>query len=145
MSNESRNRKGFTLVELMAVVVVLAILAGVALPKFFDYSQQARIASCKGTLGGVRAGIANYYADQAITATAAYPTLVQLQTTGTVMQEQLPHNPFITETTASNTIVAGVWASPPPVVAGGAGWAYDAAAGKFWCNSDTAGIDENEF
>ena len=35
--------------------------------------------ACKGTLGGVRAGVANFYADAAITTgTAAYPTLIQL-------------------------------------------------------------------
>ena len=69
------NRKGFTLIELMAVIVILAILAGVALPKYFDYAEQAKIASCKGTLGGVRAGIANFYANKAINTTAAYPVL----------------------------------------------------------------------
>ena len=65
MNRNSVIRTGFTLIELMAVVLILAILAGVALPKFFDYQTRAREAACKGTLGGVRAGIANYYADQA--------------------------------------------------------------------------------
>ena len=39
----------------MRRIVVLAILAGVALPKYFDYSANAKASSCKGTLGGVRA------------------------------------------------------------------------------------------
>ena len=60
MRSMSGSRAGFTLIELMAVVLILAILAGVALPKFFDYQTQAREAGCKGTLGGVRAGIANF-------------------------------------------------------------------------------------
>jgi prepilin-type N-terminal cleavage/methylation domain-containing protein len=32
---------GFTLVELIAVIVVLAVLAGVAIPRYFDYSDRA--------------------------------------------------------------------------------------------------------
>ena len=61
------HQRAFTLVELLVVVLMLAILAGVALPKFFDYQVTGREAACKGALGGVRAGIANYYADQALT------------------------------------------------------------------------------
>ncbi len=66
MNRNSVIRTGFTLIELMAVVLILAILAGVALPRFFDYQARAREAACKGTLGGVRAGIANWYANEAI-------------------------------------------------------------------------------
>ena len=57
MNHVHTNRKGFTLIELIAVIVVLAILAGVALPKYFDYSANAKTSACKGTLGGIRAGI----------------------------------------------------------------------------------------
>ncbi|MBY0310833.1 MAG: prepilin-type N-terminal cleavage/methylation domain-containing protein [Phycisphaerales bacterium] len=40
-----RSRDGFTLMELLVMIVVLAILAGVAIPKYFDYSERARISS----------------------------------------------------------------------------------------------------
>jgi prepilin-type N-terminal cleavage/methylation domain-containing protein len=135
----ARTRKGFTLIELIAVIVVLAILAGVALPKYFDYAAQAKESACKGVLGGVRAGIANFYANEAITGTAAYPTLVQLQTLGTVMQEAIPENPY----NGDATIAAAVWDANDPPVAGTNGWNYDASVGRFWANSDTIG--ENEF
>lgn len=39
---------GFTLVELIAVLVVLAILAGVAAPRFFNYREQAQLSAAKG-------------------------------------------------------------------------------------------------
>jgi prepilin-type N-terminal cleavage/methylation domain-containing protein len=135
----TRKRRGFTLIELIAVIVVLAILAGVALPKYFDYAAQAKESACKGVLGGVRAGIANFYANEAINGTAAYPTLAELQTLGTVMQEPIPENPY----NGDNTISAANWNAANPPVNGNNGWNYDAGAGKFWANSDTVG--ENEF
>jgi len=138
-TNRSRARKGFTLIELIAVVVVLAILAGVALPKYFDYAAQAKVSACKGALGGVRAGVANFYANEAISGTAGYPTLAELEAVGTVMQELIPDNPY----NNSNDVAAATWDSANPPVSGAAGWNYDAAAGKFWANSDEVG--ENEF
>ena len=87
-------RKAFTLIELIAVMVVLAILAGVAAPRFFSYSDQARTAALDGSLGGMRSAIAQYYAVQASEDNPRYPTEVELATVGEVMQEELPKNPY---------------------------------------------------
>ena len=137
MNVTSPIRKGFTLIELIAVIVVLAILAGVALPKYFDYSAQAKVSACKGALGGVRSGIANFYANASIGGTAAYPTHTQLTTLGTVMQEPLPENPY--NSSAAVRDADGTWVSGAPPVSGVQGWAYDATNGKFWANSNTVG------
>ena len=131
--------RAFTLIELIAVIVVLAILAGVALPRYFDYAAQAKVSSCKGTLGGVREAIANYYANSAVSGSAAYPTLVQLQTQGVVLQELIADNPY----NNSATIAAAVWNAAAPPVSGANGWNYDAAVGRFWANSNT--VSENTF
>jgi prepilin-type N-terminal cleavage/methylation domain-containing protein len=51
------NRRAFTLVELIAVIVVLAILAGVAVPRYFDYRQRALTSAIAGEVRAVqRAG-----------------------------------------------------------------------------------------
>jgi len=147
--NRNALRKGFTLIELMAVVVILAILAGVALPKFFNYAAQSKVAATKGTLGGVRAGIANFYADKAInSATSRYPTLTELSGTS-VMLEILPDNPY--SSPASNVVVTATWANSTVRTTGAAqGWRYYSGGGVgsravFWANTDSAGISENDF
>src|SRR5262245_4671092 len=141
MTRPLAHRKGFTLIELIAVIVVLAILAGVALPKYFDYSAQARVSACKGALGGVRSGIANFYANASIGGTAAYPTHAQVTTLGTVMQEPLPQNPYNSSSAVRDA--DGTWVAGAPPVSGVQGWAYDATNGKFWANSSGSG--ENLF
>lgn len=87
-------RSGFTLIELIAVLVVLAILSGVALPKYLDYSARARSSALQGALGGIRTGVASFFANSSVDGDAAYPTMDELTTLGTVMQEALPANPY---------------------------------------------------
>lgn len=67
-----KSNKGFTLIELVMVIVILGILAAVAAPKFQNLSTQAKAASFLGVVGGVKSGItiwqANYLASGSPTA-----------------------------------------------------------------------------
>jgi MSHA pilin protein MshA len=138
--------KGFTLVELVIVIVVLGILAAVAIPKFMDFTTDAKHAACKGALGGVRSAVANFYAFSATPAgggTAAYPTLTQLTTAGTVLQGGIPDNPYSTSA-AKNAVIAGTTMGTPVTSGTTGGWCYKASTGEFW--ADTAsGANEASF
>ncbi len=132
-------RSAFTLIELVVVIVVLGILSAIAIPKYFDYTAKAKEAACRGVLGAARSAIANFYANSIVNSgTAAYPTLVQMQTVGTVIVDGIPANPY----NSSSTIAAATWAATPPVT-GAAGWKYDATTGRIWANSTTTGVNEH--
>lgn len=53
-----RQQQGFTLIELIMVIVILGILSAFALPKFADLSSDARSASREGLLGAVKSASA---------------------------------------------------------------------------------------
>ena len=135
---QDKIKSAFTLVELVIVIVVLGILAAVAIPKFFDFTTDANQAACEGALGGVRSGIANFYAYSATPAgggTAAYPTLAELIATDTVMAQGIPDNPYSTSAT-QNAAILGVTKGTPVTAGTTGGWCYLPATGEFW--ADTA-------
>ncbi|WP_293174993.1 type II secretion system protein [Oceanithermus sp.] len=53
-----QTQRGFTLIELVIVIVILGVLAAFALPRFIDVTQDARLAAVNGLAGSVRAAAA---------------------------------------------------------------------------------------
>jgi len=73
MRSLRKRQKGFTLIELIVVMVILGILAVIAIPKFLDLTTQAKIAATQAALGEVRSTLAIQYAESAVGGAAVFP------------------------------------------------------------------------
>jgi type IV pilus assembly protein PilA len=63
MLQRIRNRKGFTLVELMIVVAIIGILAAIAIPNFLQFRLKAKTSEAKSNLGAIRSTEVAFFAE----------------------------------------------------------------------------------
>src|SRR5690606_31515048 len=56
-------QKGFTLIELMIVVAIIAILAAIALPAYQDYVARSQVSEAATLAGGAKTAVAEEYAN----------------------------------------------------------------------------------
>ncbi|MBK0053334.1 pilin [Stenotrophomonas sp. S39] len=59
-----KNQKGFTLIELMIVVAIIAILAAIALPAYQDYVARSQVSEAMTLSSGAKTAVTEYYADK---------------------------------------------------------------------------------
>lgn len=63
MINTLYNKKAFTLIELIIIIVILGIIAAIAIPKYLDSKKAAEKSVAEGLIGAMRSALTIYYSN----------------------------------------------------------------------------------
>lgn len=130
-----KKQKGFTLIELVMVIVILGILAAVAVPQFGDLTDKAQNAATLGIVGGVKSGISLKYAvniANGITSADAWPDSLDNAAAGSQCG---PTNAFFDLVLAQGGIKETDWSKGTPstkyIAPNGSTYVYTNTSGEF--------------
>lgn len=125
----SKQRNGFTLIELVVVILILGILAGVGAPKLFSTSSTATDNGLKQTLSIIRDGIELYSSKNA----GSYPNPADSAAFQTAMKDFVRGKFPVSPVGLKNSdvkIVSGATTTADDST----GWIYNKTTGEFLCN-----------
>lgn len=146
MSMNRKNQQGFTLVELLIVVIILGILAAVVIPQFNSAANESREAAVASNLATIRQAIEMYkvqHNDSLPTAAIVNELINTTDLDGTVQADGSgAYGPYLRNSfpaspvDGSNVVTTGA----PPAAADGdsVGWSYNTTTGEFRCYSTDA-------
>ncbi|MEZ4873133.1 MAG: type II secretion system protein [Bdellovibrionales bacterium] len=159
-----KNKKGFTLIEVLMVILLVGILSSVAITQFINFQDDAREAAVSGNLAALRGAIANQYAQMQLRCGAnsnQFPAAADIQandiTNGssvctiadvTTAADRafivggIPANPYGSGATADDVVACtdcdrtnGLTATCDGGVAYDNTWCYDSSTGEIWADS----------
>jgi len=87
LGKENKKKGGFTLVELMVVIIIVGILAAAAVPIYSAFVKKARVSEAKASIGTIRAAEEVYWAENAV-----YLALPGVASTATTLTDTLGVN-----------------------------------------------------
>lgn len=123
----AKKRSGFTLIELVIVVLVLGIIAAVAAPKLFDVTTDARENTTRQSLTTIRNAIELYRASSGV-----YPPA---STIATALRPSLSGGTFPSPQVGSHMDNNSVRSFTGTFSSSGTnGWAYNETTGEFFVN-----------
>ncbi len=97
-----RNNKGFTLIELIIIIIILGIISAVAVPKYLDMRTQAQQAAAKGVMGALASADAILFASY-----IANGSTVNYNLTNVVGNANITGGATVTAGAAVGTIAVG--------------------------------------
>ncbi len=78
LKTKLRSQKGFTLIEIIAVLVILGIVAAVAVPKYLYIQNEARVKSAKGAVSEIKGRASSLYATKLLSGSGAQPAVASI-------------------------------------------------------------------